>query len=266
MDITKFYTGGGRGGEAGGVAPRVYHGNAEPEGQVVVIGGRDVVVGGWVVYEAARRRARWDAAPHSRTAAPSSRYRGRTRITGQDVLESLVTARTAVEGGGGAGEPADPLARAAGRLAGAVDAFGAAVRGGAGAESAWARLALDPDAPLAVSTLSAADVREVVAETDPAELFEAAAAAAALAAAYARPGELAALRPPPPPARLPRLPAGEVAVGGGLAGAAAEGADRAVARLEAAAVPRAAAVEAYRGSVAAALDASAAVLERAAAA
>ena len=84
---------------------------------------------------------------------------------------------------------------------------------------------------------------------------------------YARDDELEALRAPRPPGSLPPLPSREVAVRGtvrqGAPSATSETTNRNIARLEAATVPRASAVEAYRGEVAAVFDASAAVLERA---
>lgn len=263
MDITAWVVPTPAAREAAGRAPRgrTYYGNAEPEGGVVEVAGAEVAVGGWAAYEATRRGARWAANPHSQAAEPLGRYPGRTYITGQDALESLLAARP------GAGAGAGPLPRAAERLAAAVAAFEAAAAQGAGGPgSAWDRLGVPPDAPLAVSTLSAAAVRHTAAETDVRELHSAAEAAGVYAAAYARPCEQASLRPPLPPGPLPPLPARAAeARGSPRRGATRETANRDVLRLEAAAVPRAAAVEAYRAQVAAVLDSAAAVLERAAA-
>ena len=237
----------------------IYFGNAEPEGKTVIMGGAEVVVGGWATYEATRRQARWEANPHSKTAEPLSRYGGRTYVSGQDALESLLDART----GGGEKTQAGPLARAAERLAVAIEGFDAAVAR-EGPATVWQRLGVPPDAPFAVSTISAADVRYSVPETDVHELHRSAEDAGIFASSYARPEELAALRAPRPPGALPQLPSREVATRGSVRqGMARETANRDIVRLEAATVPRAEAVGAYRGEVAAVFDAAAAVLERA---
>lgn len=241
----------------GGEKTKTYYGNAEPEGKTVILGGTEVVVGGWAAYEATRRRARWKSNPHSRVARPLSNYTGRTYITGQDTLESLIGARAS----GGAGAPQDPLALSAERLAAALENFEQALAKDRTA-TVWARLGVPPDAPFAVSTITAEDVRYTIPETSVHELHRIAEDAGIFASNYAREDELASLRPPHPPGSLPPLPAREVACGVAC-GITARGADRNIARLEAATVPRASAIEAYRGGVAAVFDASAAILERA---
>lgn len=240
-------------------AGKTYYGNAEPEGKTAIVGGTEVVIGGWAAYEATRRTAQWEANPHSRAAQPLSRYKGRTYVTGQDALESLVAAR--VRGGESGVQCRDPLARAAERLAAALEGFEAAVaKDGA---SVWARLGIPLDAPVAVSTISAEDVRYTIPETDIHELHRSAEDAGIFASNYARDDELPALRAPRPPGALPPLPSREVPTRGSVRqGVTHETTNRDIARLEAAAVPRASAVEAYRGEVAAVFDASAAVLER----
>jgi hypothetical protein len=263
-DITAFIVPGPEGAPAAPASEcpcakaKTYYGNAEPEGKTVIVGGTEVVVGGWAAYEATRRQARWEANPHSRAAQPLSNYSGRTYITGQDALESLIGARV----GGGTAQRRDPLARAAERLAAAIEAFeGAIAKDG---PSVWARLGIPPDSPVAVSTISAEDVRYAVPETDVHELHRAAEDAGIFTSNYARDEELGALRAPRPPGSLPPLPSREVAARGTVRqGVTSETTNRNIARLEAATVPRASAVEAYRGEVAAVFDASAAVLERA---
>lgn len=242
---------------------KTYYGNAEPEGKTVAVGGAEVAVGGWAAYEAARRQAQWEARPHSRAAQPVSYYGGRTYVTGQDALESLVGARTEVpREGTTARAPRDPLARAAERLAAAVETFESAVA--RDSQSVWARLGVPPDAPFAISTIAAEDVRSAVPETDVRALHRAAEDAGVLASNYARPDELAALRAPRPPGALPPLPSREVSTST-RSGTSSDTVNRNLVRLEAAVVPRASAVEAYRGEIAAVFDAAAGVLEKAAA-
>jgi len=241
---------------------RVYYGNAEPEGKAVVLGGAEVVVGGWAAYEAARREARWVANPRDQTTQPRSWYGGRTYVSGQDAVESLVTARCFSERGvlnGGSGpslNQADPLARSAERLAAAITAFNRAVVTGA---TVWARLKVPPDLPVAVSTLTPEDVRYSAWDTDIHLLHRAAEDAGILASSYARNDEISQLRAPRPPGTLPPMPTREVPLWGRDAEV-----NRSIVNLEKASVLRAAAIEAYRGEVAAVFDAAAAVLERAA--
>jgi hypothetical protein len=239
-------------------AGRTYYGSAEPEGKTIILGGMEVVVGGWVAYEADRRRALWEAKPHSQAAQPLSRYGGRTYITGQDALESLIGARAIGGSGANAYKPSDPLARAAGRLAAALDTFETVVTKNE-PTSLWARLGIPSDTPFAVSMVSAEDIRYITPETDVYELHQAAEAASLLASPYARDDEHPTLRPPRPPGVLPLLPSREVPT----RGTAPETINRRIVRLENDTVPRATAIETYRGDVAAVFDASAAVLERA---
>lgn len=243
LDITAFIVD----TAAGDPAAKVYYGNAEPEGHTVIVGGQAVVVGGWAAYEATRREARWQANPALPAAEPRGRYGGRTYVTGQDAVESLLVARQS-----------DPLARAAPRLAAAVAKFNAAVLR-EGPTSLWDRLGIPSDAPVAVSTITPVEISQAAAETDLEALHRAAEDAAILASGYARDDELPGLRAPRPPGGLPPLPAREVP----LRGRDAAAVNRSIVELERASVPRAAAVEAYRGDVAAVFDAAAAVLERA---
>lgn len=246
-----------------------YYGNAEPEGPTVVVGGNEVVVGGWASYEAIRREAHWRANPRNPEAEPRSWYGGRTYISGQDAVESLITSRCRRgracskaadlrDGSDTGANRADPLDRAAERLALAIEGFDKAVAR-EGATTVWGRLGVPPDAPVAVSTISPEDIRYASSDTDLAILHRAAEDAGIFASSYAREAELPRLRPPRPPASLPPLPSREVP----LRGKRAADVNRAIADLEKAAVPRAAAVETYRGEVAAVFDAAAAVLERA---
>ena len=244
MDITRHIVGTRPSG-------RAYYGNAEPEGPTVVCGGAEIVVGGWVSYEATRREAHWAANPLNRAAQPRSRYDGRTCISGQDAVESLVAARSFA---GGAG---DPLARAAERAAEAVAAFDQAV--GRGPATVWTRLGLPPDAPKAVSTITPDDIRDMAQETDTDLLLRAAEDVGILASSYARGDELSRLRAPRPPGRLPPVPTREIP----LRGENVSEVNRAVVDLEKASVSRGAAVEIFRGKVAALFDSAAEVLERA---
>lgn len=245
-------------------AGRTYYGNAEPGGQTVVLGGAEIVVGGWAGYEATRRAARWEANLHDRSAEPRSHYGGRTYVSGQDVVESLVSARCrcGVTGGGETDRQAktttaDPLERSAERLAAAITRFEDAL---AKSDTViWTRLNISPDTPVAVSTISPEDILFTVPETDVDALHRAAEDAGIFASAYAREDEQAQLRAPRPPGALPPMPVREVA----LRGKRATVVNNEIAALEKASVPRAAAIEAYRGEVAAVFDAAARVLERA---
>lgn len=245
MDITQYVVSKADGAQPSG---RVYYGNADPEGETAIVGGSEVVVGGWAAHEADRRRARWDANPRDRHAEPRTWYGGRTYVTGQDAVESLVTARC------GGDDERDPLARAAGRLATAISQFDKTVAR-EGASTLWNRLNIPESAPVAVSTLTPADVRDVIPSTDPTELYQTAEDASILASGYARADEQSILRPPRPPA-LPMMPTREVKTRGANA-------NKDINRLEKAAVPRASAIEAYRGKIATVLDTAATVLERA---
>ena len=71
---------------------RVYYGNAEVDGETVVVGGREHPVGGWAAYEVDRRYARWEANPGDPEALPRRRYPGRSYVGGQDALEGLFAA------------------------------------------------------------------------------------------------------------------------------------------------------------------------------
>jgi hypothetical protein len=271
VDITEFMreTAGGssaqvltlgcpcRRGMAQSADARTYHGSAPPDGKTVVVGGVEVVVGGWASYEATRRAARWRARPHDPAVELRARYGGRTYVSGQDAVESLVTARSAKHLSSSA-KRLDPLARSAERLATAVSRFDEAVAQ-EGPATIWGRLGIPPDAPVAVSTITPEDIRYTVPETDVHVLHRAAEDAGILASGYAREDELPALRAPRPPGALPPMPMREVAT----RGAPPAEVNGAISRLETAAVPRAAAIEAYRGDVAAVFDAAAAVLERA---
>jgi hypothetical protein len=227
--------------------PRVYYGNGELEGRAVRVGGRDVVVDGWAAYEVARREARWRANPQDPAAEPRSKYGGRTYITCQDAVESLVTERSS-----------DPLRLAAERLAAAVAGVDTILARG-GPTTAWERLGVPQDAPLAVSTLTPEEIRRVAAGTNPVQLYQIAEDVGIFASRYARKCELSAVCPPRPPDGLPPFPVRTVSL------MDRAGVNQSVIDLEKTALPRAAAVEAYRGDVAAAFDVSAAVLERAAA-
>ncbi|GFR90072.1 hypothetical protein ElyMa_002558600 [Elysia marginata] len=244
-------------------AGKTYYGDAEPEGETILLGGAEVVVGGWAAYEAARRAARWKADPH--TAQPLYHYKGRTYITGQDAVESLVVARI---GGKSGNQLHDPLVRAAKRLSAALESFEAALAK-EGSSSVWARLGLPPDAPVAISTLSAEDLRHTFLETDVYELHRSAEDAGVFASNYARVEELSALRAPTPPKTLPHLSTREEIPTQQPAAyllekkKTLEATNRNIISLEAAAVARACAIEVYRGNVAAVFDASAAILERA---
>jgi len=167
-----------------------------------------------------------------------------------------VNART----GSGEQPGSDPLARAADRLAKAIEGFESSIAQ-YGSSTMWERLGLSPDAPVAVTTISAEDVRFSVPETDVNELHRNAEDAGIFASAYARPEEQAALRAPRPPKTLPQLPLREISVRSSLKTREDVNAD--IAKLERATVPHASAIEAYRGEVAAVFDASAEVLERA---
>ena len=87
---------------------RLYYGNAEPEGETVVLGGDEFVVGGWVDYQLEKRR-------HDHSSGGSEGiYDGRETITGQDVLESLFR------------DPNDVLAVSSAYFADALDIYEAA--------------------------------------------------------------------------------------------------------------------------------------------
>jgi len=225
-----------------------YYGDAELEGTTVYVGGAERTVGGWASHEIARRRAKWGAHPDGGDAGPSSRYQGRTYVSGGDVLESVFAPPRGVAGGGG-GALGDPLGAAAERLAAALEALEGALAG-RGASSLWSRLGLPPDAPLTVPALTPSGVRGAQPETDVYELHRLAEEVALLATTVrGGPSEPA----PPPPAGLPPLPRPAVPVGDGAG----------IVRLEEGAAPHAAAVEEYRGRVAACFDEAAVALEEA---
>ena len=222
-----------------------YYGNAEPEGATAYVGGAERATGGWAAYEVTRRRARWEAAPQG-GCEPSRYYPGRTYISGNDVLESLFAPPPTQ---GGSVERTDPLAGAAERLAASLERLDAALAA-PGPGSLWARLGLAPDRVLTLPALTPAAVRGARPETDTRELHALAEEVSLLAAAA---GE-DPVPVPAPPAGLPPIPQRAVAVGD----------DPGVARLEEGTIPRAEAVDAYRGQVAACFDAAAAALARAA--
>lgn len=273
-DITQFIVDADADDASGGAADaadaadvyagRTYYGNAEPNGQTVVLGGAEIVVGGWAGYEATKRAARWEANLHDRGAEPRSHYGGRTYVSGQDAVESLVNARCrcGVVGGGkteAANEKTivDPLERSAERLATAITQFEVALA--KDDTTIWTRLNISPDSPVAVSTISPEDIRFAIPESDVNALHRAAEDAGIFASAYAREDEQAQLRAPRPPGALPPMPRREIA----LRGKSAADVNKEIAALEKSSVPRAAAIEAYRGEVAAVFDTAARVLERA---
>ena len=200
------------------------------------MGGAERTTGGWAAYEVARRHARRAAAPRG-ACGPASSYPGRTYISGTDVLESLCACGPQRE---------EPLARAAERLAAALEGLEAALC--APGASAWESLGADPRVAVTLPPLTAAEVRGAWPETDPHELHRLAAEAALF-------GSTAGATPPPrapsPPAGLPPLPQRVVPVEDAPA----------VELLETEAVPRAEALAAYRGQVAACLDQAAVALE-----
>ena len=245
------------------IEERVYYGNAEVEGDTVILGGVEIVVGGWTSYEATRREARWMANPRDHAAQPRSWYGGRTYISGQDAVESLVMARCSSRGGvsGGNGGVSsnqdDPLARSAERLTAAITAFDKVItREGLG--TVWTRLGIPPDAPVAISTINPKDIQYSIQDTDVNLLHRVAEDAGILASSYARDNELPQLKAPRPPGDLPPMPIREVS----LQGRNASEINRSIANLEKASIPRAVAIETYRGKVAAVFDTAAAVLER----
>ena len=235
---------------AGTCPCKTYYGNSEPEGKTVVVGGVETAVGEWVSWEANRRIERFAANPYSAEAQPLSRYPGRTYISGQDALESLVNARV----GGAAG---DPLARAAKRLAHALDSYEEAVT--SPGSSPWGGTSIPPASPVAVYPISAADVIESIPETDIHQLHRLAEDAGIFAANYAREEELPALWAPRPPGFLPQLPSREISARKNIA---PEITNHEISRIEVAAVPRAIVIEKYRADIAVVLDAAAQVLER----
>jgi hypothetical protein len=210
---------------AGRREPKIYVGNAEPEGVTAVVGGREVVVGGWGKYEADRRRAKWEAAPRDPYQVPAARYGGRSYITAQDTLDSLVTAR--VSGGDEAPVLPDPLEVACGRLSAqliaAENTTDRVVRGG-----------------------TVEDVENLPMETSPAALHQVAEDAIIYAGALA---DLDLQLPPPPPAGIPPLPTRSVRVVTGSGESHSE-----VSKLELASSTRADAITTYRGVLAGHLE------------
>lgn len=219
---------------------RTYYGNAEPEGATVIIGGREVVAGGWAAHEVERRRAHWDANPRDRRAEPSSRYKGRTYVSGQDTLESIFADRDAPEA------LHDPLPPAAHRLANALEALDN-VLSRRGASTVWDRLGIPQGGPVVAAAITPDDIRCAAPETDVAELHRLAEDVAVLTASYSGTAGVA----PAPPAGLPPLPRRTVSAYD----------NEGIARLEKGTLPRAETVEAYRAAVAAQFDAAATVLE-----
>lgn len=184
-------------GDAGDAGGRTYYGNAEPEGEVVVVGGAEYAVGGWAAYELDRRRARRKGG-----GAPAA-YPRRTYVTGDDVIESLYRGR----------ESADPLAIAAERYAGALEGLEREQRTPGGAFGGGRDIVVVPAA-------TPAGIRALATGTDPTQLQDAAEDAA-----------LAAGAPPPKFPPVPPLPRRTVQVGdaAGLCGLEAASAPHAAA-------------------------------------
>jgi hypothetical protein len=255
MDIRKYIiTTGGKPPVKGG--GRTVYGNSEPEGKTVFLGGNEVVVGGWVAHEVVRRRARWESAPRDPKMEPRSRYSSRYTISGQDAVESLVVARCAKFGGK---ITTDPLEKSAERLSKALAAFNQKMS--KSHVSMWTRFGVPSESYLTVSTITPKDIKHAVPETDPDALYQIAESVGALASGYAREEELESLKPPLPPEVLPPLPRREVS----LKGRKASEVNKSIVALELASIPRASAIEEYRGDIAEVFDTAAFVLERSAA-
>lgn len=224
-------------------AGRTIVGNAEPEGATVVVGGREVVVGGWAPYEVARREAMARVNPRSRSARLAARYSGRSYVGGQEALDSIVTAR--VRRDGDESQPIDPLEAACERYACALEEVldsGPSSTGGSGSS---------PGLVVGGGPLPD-DIRALADETDVNALSTAAEDAAIFADATG-----AVIADPPAPPLLPPLTTREVSV----KGASPDRVESQLADLERAVTGRAEAVEVYRGRVAATFDAAARELE-----
>jgi hypothetical protein len=222
---------------------------APADQSTAVIGGREVVTGGWAAYEASRRKARWEARGGDEMA---SSYPGRAVVTTQDALESLVTARAARPSGGVLGGGRDPLEVSA---SSAAEALRRRQRGWADPASSY----LEQSAARVMS-LAAPDPQELEAapgETDPAALYRTALALHELALHELATNGAGGRPPPPPPAppQMPCLPQQEVALRRGREAISAD-----LVALERAALPCAEALEKYRGEIAASIAESAAAL------
>jgi hypothetical protein len=68
-----------------------YYGNAEPEGQVVIVGGQEVVTSGWAEYEINRRSV---SRVRGGSKEDHQNYPGRYVINSQDVIESIFETST----------------------------------------------------------------------------------------------------------------------------------------------------------------------------
>jgi hypothetical protein len=224
---------------------RVFYGNAEPSGKTVKIGGARVVVDGWAASECAHRK---------HAGAPArTRYPGRTYVQGQDALESILGAR-ADRAAGPRGNPrmADPLTRSVGRLAAALEAFTAAVVRGKSSPGRF--LALPPDAPIAVASITADDVRQLGPAANVRDVYHMVSAVGDFATAYAPKDMHPALRLRRP-RDLPPVPDTTVSIFESTA-------DQDILSLEAEVLELAELVETYQGVAAGVLDLAAEVLEK----
>lgn len=217
--MTKTKTGAARSGQAHVYSGEPIYGNADPVGDTVVVGGRELVCGGWFASELERRALRRSArARHGggRNDAPCGEVYGRDTVTPQDVLESLCDESTS----------RDALTAGATALAAAVERENVAAVSG----DLWSKLGL---AGGVVYVAPAYDFMDAVGETEPAALAELAGEASRLAAA--RGVDL----PAPPAPTMPALPR-----------TVADRSDaRALGGVERAALPRAEALEQYRAQV-----------------
>jgi len=217
-----------------------------------VVGGVDYAIGGWGQYEIDRRRARWKAT--GKTAAhpderPGARYKGRTYIHADDAARSVLGSRLAGRQG------PSVLQRAALRLA---DALGVledhlCYPDDTGVWECKSATALRPGAALStdfltIPPLTSADLRDFAAnldqeEADPDALQALSRGVLATAASVGAP--------------LPALPTLVISPLALPTQAVAVTDDEAVLRLEAAAAPYVARIEALQSALASQLDTAA---------
>jgi hypothetical protein len=244
---------------------------ADPRPRAIV-GGVDYAVGGWGEYEVDRRRARWEAVKTGGGGAsaggadrPAARYPGRTYVSADDTVRSIVAGSRAVLGGGSAGleRQTTPLQRAALHLA---DTLGrledrlcdpdddgvwecepatALRRLGARRNKAAAKAAVYLTVPPLTSADLRAFARDPAQESDPEAMYDLGEDVISMTAAVGV--VLAPLPQLVDRGSLPPLPSRVVPVTD----------DEAVLRLEAASVPYVASLEGIQAALASRLDAAA---------
>jgi hypothetical protein len=223
-----------------------------------VVGGVDYAVGGWGEYEINRRRAQWEEAQKRRTSTASARvrYPGRTYVSAEDAVRSIMAGSRAAVGGGGAGGARSALQRAALHLADALgrleDRLCDPDDDGVWECAPVAALSAPGARYLTVPPVTSADLRafarDPAQEADPESMYDLSEDVTALVAATG------VVLPPLPGLAdrrgLPALPARVVPIAN----------EEGVLRLEAATAPYVSSLEGLQASLATRLDAAATAL------